>query len=115
MYLGQKVAEKDPNNPHTFKMLMTINQKKRKKKLIFLNKMNFKKKKNPQPGTELFIWRRKLIVLVAFNSPSHIKVTKSGRLNSTSYFIRKILKKWEGQKITWNHFEDTDFEDKESY
>lgn len=46
MYLGQKVAEKDPNNPHTFKMLMTINQKKRKKKLIFLNKMNFKKKKS---------------------------------------------------------------------
>lgn len=45
MYLGQKVAEKDPNNPHTFKMLMTINQKKRKKKLIFLNKMNSKKKK----------------------------------------------------------------------
>lgn len=52
---------------------------------------------------------------MAFNSPSHIKVTKSGRLNSTSYFIRKILKKWEGQKITWNHFEDTDFEDKEIY
>lgn len=35
MYLGQKVAEKDPNNPHTFKMLMTINQKKKKKKVDF--------------------------------------------------------------------------------
>lgn len=85
--------------------------------MLFFNKINYKKKtiKKPQPRTELFILRRKLIVLVAFNSPSHIKVRKSGRLGSTSCFIRKILKKWDGQKITWNHFEDTDFEDKEIY
>ena len=68
------------------------------------------KKLNPIV-TELFIRGRKLNIFVFFITQSYFKVPKDVRLNSTHFFIMKILNKRELQQIALNHSSDIDFKD----
>ena len=68
------------------------------------------KKLNPVV-TELFIRRRKLNISIVFITQSYFKVPKDIRLNSTHFFIMKILNKRELQQIALNHSSDIDFKD----
>ena len=56
--------------------------------------------------TELFIRGRKLDVSLVFITQSYFKVPKDVRLNTTHFFITKILKKRELQQIAINHSSD---------
>ena len=60
------------------------------------------KKLNPIV-TELFIRGRKLSISIVFITQSYFKVPKDARLNSTQFFIMKILNKTELQQIALNH------------
>ena len=53
--------------------------------------------------TELFIRGRKLNISIVFITQSYFKVPKDVRLNSTHFFIMKILNKRELQQIALNH------------
>ena len=68
------------------------------------------KKLNPIV-TELFIRGRKLNISIVFIMQSYFKVPKDVRLNSTHFFIMKILNKRELQQIALNHSSDIDFKD----
>ena len=68
------------------------------------------KKLNPVI-TELFIRGRKLNISIVFITQSYFKVPKDVRLNSTHFFIMKILNKRELQQISLNHSSDIDFKD----
>ena len=61
--------------------------------------------------TELFIRGRTLNISIAFITQSYFKVPKDVRLNSTHFFIMKILNKRELQQIALNHSSDIDFKD----
>ena len=69
------------------------------------------KKKLNSVVTELFITGRKLNISIVFITQSHFKVPKDVRLNSTHFFIMKILYKKELQQIALNHSSDIDFKD----
>ena len=68
------------------------------------------KKLNPIV-TELFIRGRKLNISIVFITQSYFKVPKDVRLNSTNFFIMKILNKRELQQIALNHSSDIDCKD----
>ena len=68
------------------------------------------KKLNPVV-TELFIRGRKLNISIVFITQSYVKVPKEIRLNTTHFFIIKILSKRELQQIGINHSSDIDFKD----
>ena len=68
------------------------------------------KKLNPIV-TELFIRGRKLNISIVFIMQSYFKVPKDVRLNSTHFYIMKILNKRELQQIALNHSSDIDFKD----
>ena len=68
------------------------------------------KKLNPVV-TELFIRGRKLNISIVFTMQSYFKVPKDVRLNSTHFFIMKILNEKEIQQIAFNHSSDIDFKD----
>ena len=68
------------------------------------------KKLNPIV-TELFIRGRKLNISTVVITQSYFKVPKDVRLNSTHFFIMKILNKRELQQIALNHSSDIDFKD----
>ena len=68
------------------------------------------KKLNPIV-TELFIRGRKLNISIVFIKQSYFKVPKHVRLNSTHFFIMKILSKRELQQIALNHSSDIEFKD----
>ena len=53
--------------------------------------------------TELFIRGRKLNISLVFITQSYFKVPKDVRLNTTHFFIAKILKRRELQQIAINH------------
>ena len=61
--------------------------------------------------TELFIRRRKLNISLVFIIQSYFKVPKDVRLNTTHFFIIKILNKRELQQIAINHSSDISTED----
>ena len=61
--------------------------------------------------TELFIRGRKLNISLVFITQSYFKVPKDVRLNSTHFFIMKILNKRELQQVTLNHSSDIEFKD----
>ena len=61
--------------------------------------------------TELFIRGRKLNISIAFIRQSYFKVPKDVILNSTHFFIMKILNKRELQQIALNLLSDIDFKD----
>ena len=58
---------------------------------------------------QLFIRGRKLNISIVFITQSDFKVPKDVRLNSTHFFIMKILNKRELQQIYLNHSSDIDF------
>ena len=68
------------------------------------------KKLNPIV-TELFIRGRKLNISIVFIMQSYFKVPKDVRLNSTHFFIMKIVNKRQLQQIALNHSSDIDFKD----
>ena len=59
----------------------------------------------------MFIRGRKVGISFIFITQSYFKVPKDFRLNSTQFFIMKILKKRELQQIALNHSLDIDFKD----
>ena len=61
--------------------------------------------------TDLFIGGRKLNISLGFITQSYFKVPKDVRLNSTHFFIIKILNKRELQQIALNHLPDIDSKD----
>ena len=61
--------------------------------------------------TEFFIRGRRLNISLVFNTQSYFVVPKNVRLNSTHYFIMRILNKWELQQIAFNHSSDIDFQE----
>ena len=56
--------------------------------------------------TELFIRGRKLNISLVFITQSYFKVPKDVRLNTTHFFLTKILNKRELQQIMTNHSSD---------
>ena len=79
--------------------------KKREKLIVFddmIADMINNKKLNPIV-TELFIRGRKLNVSIVFITQSYFKLPKDVRLNSTHFFIMKILNKRELQQIALTH------------
>ena len=54
---------------------------------------------------------RKLNISLVFITQSHSAVPNNIRLNSSHYFIIKILNKQEFQQIAFNHSSDIDFKD----
>ena len=66
------------------------------------------KKLNPAVS-ELFIKGRKLNISLVFITQSFFAVPKNIRLNSTHYFVTKILCKGELQQVAFNHSSDIDF------
>ena len=56
--------------------------------------------------TELFIRGRKLNISLVFITQSYFKVPKDVRLNTTHFFITKILNNRELQQIAINHLSD---------
>ena len=61
--------------------------------------------------TELFIRGRKLNISIVLIMQSYFKVPKDVRLNSTHFFIMKILNKRGLKQIALNHSSDIDFKD----
>ena len=61
--------------------------------------------------TELFIGDRKLKIFLVFITQSCFAVPKNIGLNSMQYFVIKIPKKRQLQKIAFNHSSDIDFQD----
>ena len=53
--------------------------------------------------TELFVRGRKLNIYLVFITQSYFKVPKDVRLNTTHFFITKMLSKRELQQITIDH------------
>ena len=60
-------------------------------------------------ATELFIRGRKLNISIFLFTQSYFKVPKDVRLNSTNFFIMKILNKRGLQQIVLNHSSDIGF------
>ena len=61
--------------------------------------------------TELFIRGRKLNTSLVFITQPYFKVPKDVRLNTTHFFIIKMLNKRELQQIAINHSSEIDFKD----
>ena len=61
--------------------------------------------------TELFVRGKKLNNSLVFITQSYFKVPKDVRLNSTHFFIMKILNKRELQQILLNHSSDISSKD----
>ena len=61
--------------------------------------------------TELFIRERKLNISLVFNTQSYFKVPKDFKLNTTHFFMTKILSQRELQQIAINHSTDISTED----
>ena len=61
--------------------------------------------------TELFIRGRKLNISLVFITQSYFKVPKDVRLNTSHFFIAKILNKRELQQIAINHSSDISTKD----
>ena len=83
-----------------YKNVEDYNPNKKRKILIVLDDMivdmRINKKLNPIV-TELFIRGRKLNISLVFITKSYFAVPKSIKLNSTHYFVMKILNKRELQ------------------
>ena len=84
----KSIEEYNPNKKH--KILIIF--------MIWLLICLVVKKLNPRV-TELFIRGRKLNISLVFITQSYFAVVKNIRLNSTHYFIMKILNKQERQQI----------------
>ena len=117
-----KVGIKSRKNPKAFidysqtvvdvyEKLEEYNSTKKRKVFIDMTADMEANKKLSTLVSELFIRGRKLIISIVFISQSSLKVPKIIRLNTTHYFIMKILNKRELQQIASNHLSDIDFKD----
>ena len=97
-----------------YKNINHYNPDKEKKILIVFDGMiadMINNKKLNSIVIELFIRGRKLSIYLAFITQSYFKVPNDVRLNTTHFFIMKILNKRELQQIGINHSSDIDFKD----
>ena len=89
-----------------YKNIEEYNLGKKRKILIVFDDMiadMINNKKLNSIVTELFIRGRKLNISIAFITQSYFKVSNNVRLNSTHFFIMKILNKRELQQIALSH------------
>ena len=96
------------------KNIEDYNPGKKRKILIAFDDMTadmINNKKLNSVVTELFIRGRKLNMSITFITHSCFKVPKDVRLNSTLFFIMKILNKRQLRQIALNHSSDIDFKD----
>ena len=93
-----------------YKNIEDYNPGKECKILIVFDDMINNKKLN-SIATELFVRGRKLNIFIVFITQSYFKVPRDVRLNSTHFFIVKILNKRELKQIALNHSPDIDFKD----
>ena len=87
---------------NVYKNIEEYNLRKKRKVLIVFDDMivdNINNKKLNPIVTELFIRGRKLNISTAFITQSYFKITKEVRLNTTRFFIMKILKKGRINKL----------------
>ena len=100
------------NMQDVYKNIEDYNPDKKRKILIVLDEMIAdminNKKLNPVV-TELFIRGRKIDISIVFITQSYFKVPKDVTLNSTQFFIMKILNKRELQQTVLIHSSDIDF------
>ena len=95
-----------------YKSIDEYNVDKERKMLIVFNDMiadMINNKKLNSVVTKLFIRRRNLNISLIFIAQSYFEVPKDVRLNSTHFFILKILNKRELQKIALSHSSDINF------
>ena len=96
-----------------YKNIAEDNPNKKQKTLIVFNMiadMLSNKKLNPTV-TELFIREKNQNLYLVFITQSYFSVSKHIRLNSTPYFVLKILNKSELQLMEFNHSSDIDFQE----
>ena len=97
-----------------YKNIVEYNPGKKHKIIIVLDDMVAdminNKKLNPVI-TELFIRGRNSNISIVFITQSYFKGPKNVRLNSTNFFIMKILNKRELHQVALNHSSDIDFKD----
>ena len=99
---------------YVYKNINYYNPDKEKKILIVFDDVitdMIQNKKLNAIVTELFIRGRKLNIYVVFITQSYLKVPKDVRLNTTHFFITKILSKRELQQIVINHSSHISTED----
>ena len=99
------------NMQDVYKIIKDYNPGKKRKVLIVFDDMIadiINNKKLNSIVTELFIIGRKLNISIVFITQSYFKVTKDVRLNSTHFFIMRILNKRELQQTALNHSSDID-------
>ena len=92
-----------------YKNINEYNDDKGRKILIVFDNMIadiINNKKLNSTVTELFFWGRKLNISIVFITQSYFKFPKDVRLNSTHFFIMKILNKRELQQIGRNYTSD---------
>ena len=99
---------------NVYKNINHYNLNKENKVLIVFDDMiadMIQNKKLNSIATELFTRGRKLNTSLVFITQSYFTVPKDVRLNTTHFFIRKILSKRELQKTAINHSSDIRTED----
>ena len=99
-----------------YKNIDEYNVDKDRKILIVLDMISdiIKNKKLNSIVTELFIRGRKINISLVFISQSYFEVPKDVRLNTTHFFISKILNRRELQQIAINHSSDITTKDFEN-
>ena len=126
--IREKVGLKRFNDPKAFieysndmrdvyKNIDEYNVDKDRKILIVFDDMIFGIIKNNKLNsivTELFITGRKINISLAFITQSYFKVAKGVRLNTTHFFISKILNRRKLQQIAINHPSDITTKDFEN-
>ena len=97
-----------------YENINNYNPKRKRKILIVFDDMIadiMTNKKFQSIMKELFIRYRKLNISLVFITQSYFSVPKDVRLNSTHYFIMKIINRKELQNIAINHSADIDYKD----
>ena len=108
----QKFLLNTQNNMNDMKNIGAYNPNKKQKKLLVFDDTiaDMLSNKKLPVVTELFIRRRKLNISLVFITQSCFALPKNIRLNSTHYFVMKVLNKRELQQIAFNHSSDIDFQ-----
>ena len=92
--------------PDVYKNIDEYNADKERKILLVFDDIitdMINNKKLNSVVTDLFIRGRKLNISLVFITQSHFKVPKDVKLNSTLFFIMKILNKRKLQQTALNH------------
>ena len=97
-----------------YKNIEDYNQGKKRKVLIVFDDMIADIINNTKVQTivtEQYITGRKLNISICSIKQTYFKISKDITLNTTHFFITKILNKREFQQIALNHSSDIDFKD----